>query len=173
MRNMILSFLILMSACGQNSSSKNTDTLTQNNSDNYSGIYEYVYPNNTPDLIENHFIVLTMDGSKLAGFYYGTSDEFDEAREGYLPSFFVAKMEDLKIISDSISFTLNVKNSDLLTQAIDLKYKSTYEALNAGFKNWENKISTLPRNYKGIFKDSKTIFFRGDQEYLNKTFKKK
>ena len=114
-----------------------------------------------------------LDGNKLTGYYYGTSDEFDEAREGYLPAFFVKKIDNLEIMGDSIRFTLNVNNSDFLTQPVDLKYKSTEDALNSGYKNWENKIPTSPKNYVGVFKDDKTIFFKGEQEFLNKTFNKK
>jgi hypothetical protein len=173
MRNVIFGFILLLSASSQNNFPKNSMAQTNINSDDYSGTYEYVYLDNTSDLKENHFIVLAIEGGKLTGVYYGTSDEFDEAREGYLPGFFVTKMDDLKIISDTITFTLKVNNDDFLTAAIDLKYKSTKEAINAGYKNWENKIPTNPKYYKGTFKDSKTLYFKGQQEFLDKTFKKK
>ena len=172
MRNVILSLLIVFSARGQHSFPKLSDKQTDNN-DKYSGVYEYVYPDNTSDLIENHFIILTTVDNKLTGYYYGTSDEFDEAREGYLPAFFVAKMDNLLIKGDTIRFTLKADNSDFLTSAVDLKYKSTKDAVDAGYKIWENKISTKPTNYIGLFKNEKTIFFKGELEFLNKTFKKK
>lgn len=171
LRNVILSLLIVFSARGQNSSPKLSDKQTDNNK--YSGVYEYVYPDNTPDLIENHFIVLSTVNNKLTGYYYGTSDEFDEAREGYLPAFFVAKMDNLLIKGDTIRFTLKADNSDFLTSAVDLKYKSTKDAVDAGYKIWKNKISTKPTNYIGLFKNDKTIFFKGELEFMNKTFKKK
>jgi hypothetical protein len=169
MRSMILILLIVFSACGQNSSPKNSDKET----DKYNGVFEYVYPGNTSELIENHFIVFATVDNKLKGYYYGTSDEFDEAREGYLPAFFVAKMDNLIISGDTIRFILKVDNSEFLTKAVDLKYVSTKDAIDAGYKNWENKIPTIPKEYIGLFKDEKTILFTEEQEFLNKTFQKK
>jgi hypothetical protein len=171
MKKMIIALLIIFYACGQNNSSKNSDN--QIKKDNLSGVYEYVYPNNTPELTENHFIVLETTQNQLSGYYYGTSDEFDEEREGYLPAFFVAKMHNLKIVNDTINFTLIVNNDDFLTKAVDLKYKSTNDALKAGYKNWENLIPTEPKSYKGIFKNSSTIVFNEEDEFLTKTFKKR
>ena len=143
------------------------------NIDRYCGIYEYIYPDNTPDLIENHFIVISKIDNKLTGLYYGTSDEFDEAREEYLPAFFVSKMDSIEIKEDTLRFILIVHNSDFLTKAVDLRFKSTKEAIKAGYKKWENKISTIPKRYQGVFSDKRTLFFKGEQDFLSKTFKKK
>jgi len=172
MRNLIFSLLFTLSAFGQLSTQKITvhiiDTF-----DKYIGVYEYVYPYNTDDLIENHFIVLSKVDNKLTGYYYGTSDEFDLAREGYIPAFFVSKMDNLKIKGDTITFKLNVENADFLTKAVDLKYKSTKEAIHAGYKNWKNKITTNPKYYQGLLKNYKMIVFKGDQQSLYKTFNKR
>jgi len=72
------------------------------------GIYRYLYEYNTVDLIENHYIEFK-DGK---AFYYGTSDDFDEAREGYLPGFFSTEILDFKISDNTIDFTVNVSNSN-------------------------------------------------------------
>ncbi len=172
MRNIVIGLFLTLIACGQTAKPpKQGDKVA--NFDKYVGIYEYVYPDNTQDLIENHFIVLTKNGDKMTGLYYGTSDEYDEAREGYLPGFFVSTMDNLQINGDTIRFVLNTKNSDFLTKSVDLKIQSTKDAINVGYKNWENKIPTNPKNYVGLIKDSETIFFKGEMEFMNKTFKKK
>ncbi|MBP6935273.1 MAG: hypothetical protein KBB61_06890 [Paludibacteraceae bacterium] len=172
MKNLVIGLFLTLISCGQNPNPQNQGDKVSN-FDKYVGIYEYVYPNNTQDLNENHFIVLTKSKDKLTGLYYGTSDEFDEAREGYLPGFFVSPMDDLKINGDTISFVLNTNNSDFLTKTVDLKIQSTKEAIGSGYKNWDNKISTNPKTYVGLIKDFETIFFKGEQDFMNKTFTKK
>ncbi|MFH0992685.1 MAG: hypothetical protein V1799_22025 [bacterium] len=172
MKIFFFGLFLTLTAFGQHSHEQKQ--LKQNiDVDRYTGIYEYVYRYNSPGLKENHYIVLSRSSNTLAGLYYGTSDEFDESREGYLPGFFVAQMDSLKIHGDTIRFTLKVANSDFLTTAVDLNIKSTTEALKAGYKNWGNKIPTSPKKYAGLIQDSVTIFFKGEKEFLNKTFKKK
>jgi hypothetical protein len=172
MRIMLFGLLMTLIACGQNpNAQKEADKLA--NLDRYLGVYEYQNPDNTEDFIENHSIVLTKNKDHLTGFYYGTSDEFDDAREGYLPGFFVSTMDNIQISGDTIRFVLHTSNSDFLTQAVDLKIQSTKAAINSGYKNWDNNISTKAKNYIGLLKDSETIFFKGKMDFLNKTFKKK
>jgi hypothetical protein len=83
-----------------------------------SGIYEYIYEHNTKDLIENHYIKLDEINGKISGTYYGTSDDFDEAREGYLPGFFKTDMLDMFINDSTINFTVKVNSSDIVEKAI-------------------------------------------------------
>ena len=172
-KKIIISSIFLFYACGQNNSSQNTDNQIKNKKDNFIGVYEYIYPDNMPDLIENHYIVIDTFHNQLTGYYYGTSDEFDEAREGYLPAFFVSKMQNLKIMNDTIYFTLIVNNDDFLTKPVALEFKSTNDALKAGYKNWGNSITTEPKYYKGAIKNSSTIVFDEEDEFLIKIFKKK
>lgn len=82
------------------------------------GIYEYVYEYNTRDLIENHYLEFIRTNGKIDGYYYGTSDDFDEAREGYLPGFFSARMKDLVVQGPNISFEVEVKDADLFSRPI-------------------------------------------------------
>jgi hypothetical protein len=105
MRKLYWLILVSLISCEQGEETKQRNPeiikkLTQ--AQNIDGCYEYIYPDNTSDLIENHYIVL----KNGTGLYYGTSDEFDEARTEYLPGFFVVPMQNLSIDNDSIRFKL-------------------------------------------------------------------
>ena len=57
--------------------------------------------------MENHYVELSMRADSVTGRYYGTTDDFDSAREGYRPGFFVTTMNDLRIADGTISFSLS------------------------------------------------------------------
>ena len=139
----------------------------------FEGTYHYVYPYNTADLIEDHYIVFENNANGTTGRYYGTSDEFEENREEHLPGFFVAEMKDLKTYGDSITFKLILKDDDVFTNPIAIDIHSAKEARQKGFENWEYaKYLTLSKDYIGIIKGD-SIFFKGSIPLLNKSFKKK
>ena len=103
------------------------------------GVYEYVYEHNTADLIENHY--LEFNDKRL--FYYGTSDDFDEAREGYYPGFFMSQTEDIERNGNIIYFNLKVSDSIFYKQPITPLYQAT------GNEPWDNGIRYDSRNYQG------------------------
>jgi len=114
--------------------------------------YEYVYPYNTPDLIENHYIVLDTSGPALTGWYYGTSDEFDSAREGYLPGFFVAPMADVEVSAEAISFALS-RPERFFSSPVPREYRSA-DAVPAGLiGEWAIQVTTASRTYGGTVTD--------------------
>src|SRR5688572_5727348 len=81
-------------------------------------MYRYTYPYNTDGLKEDHYIVIdTIDGAKQ-GWYYGTTDDFDRAREGYKPGFYVAAMQKLQLTPTSISFALTIDPANVFTQPV-------------------------------------------------------
>jgi hypothetical protein len=131
----------------------------------YVGTYKYTYQ-------ENSYIVLKSTNVILTGYYYGTSDEFDENRAGYYPSYFVAKLENLKIENDSINFTLNIESNDLFEKPIKLGVFSSEDARKNGYKEWDGKMPTSPKKFIGQFIDSNTIYFKGSFDFLDKTFKR-
>lgn len=104
--------------------------------DSLIGVYEYVYEYNTKNLTENHYIVLKSDNNSVAGRYYGTSDDFDDAREGYLPGFFVAPMRQLSIQGQKISFQIELQADDLFIKPIELSTRSSQEVDRKKNKRW-------------------------------------
>jgi len=114
--------------------------------------YEYVYPYNTPDLIENHYLVLDTAGPEPRGWYYGTSDEFDSAREGYLPGFFVAPMSDVQVSAGAISFALS-RPARFFSSPVPREYRSA-DAVPAGrLGDWAVQVTTASRTYGGTVTD--------------------
>lgn len=112
---------------------------TKKHSTKLIGIYEYVYEYNTNDLIENHY--LEFKENKI--FYYGTSDDFDEAREGYFPGFFFTEISNPSLIANQLNFSLTVNDS--------LFYKKPITPLNQITENelWEIGIRNNTRKYNG------------------------
>jgi len=95
-----------------------SENIKSENSDSLMGVYEYVYEYNSEDLIENHYIEIKEKNKNISGVYYGTSDDFDEAREGYLPGFFKAEMKNIKITAKNIIFEIYVSNADMYKKPI-------------------------------------------------------
>jgi hypothetical protein len=112
-------------------------------------VYEYVYPYNTPDLIENHTIELDASGATPRGWYYGTSDEFDQAREGYLPGFFVAPMSNLMLTESTISFTLD-RPDRLFVAPVPLEYRSADDVPEGLIEEWTVSLPNESRSYHGV-----------------------
>ncbi len=111
-------------------------------------VYEYAYPYNTPDLIENHFIVLEGEGGQARGWYYATSDEFDSAREGYLPGFFVAEMADLVLSATSISFSLT-RPEKFFAAPVPLAYRDVASLPPDLLGDWSVPLPVASRAYIG------------------------
>ena len=109
-------------------------------------VYEFVYPYNTATLVENHYIELSMHGASVRGRYYGTTDDFDSAREGYLPGFFATTMNDLRIDGGTISFTLAPWDyyTAPRTPGMDPDASTTDET------RWKGPQLASSRSYRGV-----------------------
>ncbi|CAL2086374.1 hypothetical protein T190607A02C_20302 [Tenacibaculum sp. 190524A02b] len=117
-------------------------TYTNVNLTHWLGTYKYTYEYNTYDFKEDHYLVI----KPKEIYYYGTSDDFDQAREAYLPGFFKTKVNTFKITKDSLYFSITVDNSFFYKEPIipnTTSYKKT---------NWNEQIMSTRRDYKGIIK---------------------
>ena len=114
---------------------------------NLNGIFEYTYPYNTDDLKENHFIEFKNKNGKIAGTYFGTSDDFDEAREGYEPGFFQSTMVDLLANGEAIKFKVKVIASDFYAKPVTPLFKNTKNP------KWPNTVRSFEREYTGTVKN--------------------
>jgi hypothetical protein len=81
-------------------------------------MYKYAYPHNTRTLIEDHYIVIDTIGGTARGWYYGTTDDFDDAREGYQPGFYVAPMRDLRFGRGTIAFSVKLDPEQIFTDPL-------------------------------------------------------
>jgi len=103
------------------------------------GVYEYVYEHNTDDFTENHYLEFKADEA----IYYGTSDDFDDGREGYFPGFFSSKINDLKERKDKINFSLTVNDSIFHIKPVT-PLRQTQDG-----GSWKNGLTSNTRRYDG------------------------
>lgn len=158
---MMMKFLILpvfiMISCSSSNNSQDYDNPTELEDKNDSliteyrqfiGDWEYEYPHNAASLIENHYITFKVENKNLIGIYYGTSDDFDVAREGYYPGFFVQQMDKLNIdsIDDSFSFQLQIDENSLFTEPIPLTGNTD---VGKNIEKWNYGLEFNNRKYQG------------------------
>ena len=141
---------------------------------NISGTYIWKYPDELATAIdEDNKIIIKKNNNKFEGLFYGTTDEFDRAREGYLPGYFVLNMEELRIDGDTVRFILQPKINDFFNEYIGIPVSSSQEAINKGLTHWsklDNFTFITTKKYQGLL-DSQTIYFEKDA--YNGMFEKK
>lgn len=80
--------------------------------------YHYAYEEPVRQPAEDEIIALRYHQKAVDLVFWGTTDEFDEAREGYLPGFFVLNGEDLVQKGDTLSFTLSIKGKKVFEKPV-------------------------------------------------------
>lgn len=159
----VLFALLMVVGCVRESDNDNS----QSRINEYIGIYRHEHEHNTDTLIEDHYIVLDIIDEELVGRYYGTSDEFDEAREGYYPGFFVLDMQNLVIDRGHISFSLVLKENETFEFPVDIEYKSSSEISLESNPLWINSHMQGERTYEGTIEHDKiTLNFGYDTRVL-------
>ncbi len=107
------------------------------------------------------------DGQVASGYFWGTSDEFSEAREGYYPGFFVLPMEALQHHGDGFSFALDSRKTQFLSGPVKVTVHSTAEALKQGAHLWmqESKFFQDSVGYQASFSKDGLIIHKGKSKY--------
>ncbi len=159
--------LVVLSSCKQGESTRrNTQELSaspekplvkssENTLEDLVGLWKFTYPY-SGSLIEDHYMKIGQEGTGLSGAYYGTTDDFDRAREGYLPGFFRADMQDISFNNDTLSFRLEIREDELYQEPIPLTLNS---GISYGGEKWEYGISFKEKEYKGIYKNGRVVLF--------------
>lgn len=119
----------------------------------------FVYHQPPYSRCEDYMLQLTVrDGSIIDGYFWGTSDEFEGAREGYLPGFFVLRLQDIRNNDTGFTFVLNMENNKFFSGPVDVSIHSSEEALKHGYHIWrqDDYSASFPRkiNYKVKYNNS-------------------
>ena len=80
--------------------------------------YHYAYVKPVPQPAEDEIIALRYYQKAIDLVFWGPTDEFDDAREGYLPGFFVLSGENLVLKEDTLSFTLSIKGEKVFERPV-------------------------------------------------------
>ena len=67
---------------------------------------------------EDRILALKYQKNVVRLYFWGTTDEFVSAREGYYPGFFVAEARNLKIEKDRMRFDLSLDGNQLFDDAV-------------------------------------------------------
>ncbi|WP_053470368.1 MULTISPECIES: hypothetical protein [unclassified Flavobacterium] len=108
----------------------------------------------------------------LIGLFYGNTDLFDQAREGYEPGFFVANVQVEPAGENSLQVNIRATASDILENPVSPPIKSTKEALEKGNKKWEITEIDIFRELIFEIKNPKELILKSDLGLEDKTFKK-
>lgn len=107
------------------------------------------------------------DGKVATGYFWGTSDEFSEAREGYYPGFFVLPMENIQNHGDGFSFVLDSRKTQFLSGPIKVTFHSTADALKKGGHLWMQwaKVFQDSVGYQASFSKEGIVIHKHKSKY--------
>jgi hypothetical protein len=122
------------------------------------GVYRYVQPSATPD--EDFYIVID---NASQGRIYGTSDLIEvNSRDSYTPGFFVANMNGIKMVGDSLYFS----KGDYFTKPFPLALRSSAAVLKQGGVIWKtgstfdvDKKATINKKFAAKVSGDSIVFY--------------
>lgn len=110
-----------------------------------------------PDLkFPDSYLELIFENNQVKqGLFWGDTDEFDDAREGYECGFFILSVSRIRQKGDSLFFILDARKEKFFTSPIPLNITSSQEAIKKGCQLWDIGISDSVVSYAArISKDS-------------------
>ena len=84
------------------------------------------------------------------GYFRGTTDEFDNAREGYEPGYFVVPLRNVRLEKDVMTFSIYADDATILQNPVKCAECGIVDAVNNG-ELWKNNASYL-KGKKADFK---------------------
>lgn len=96
--------------------------------------YLYDYPDSECE--DNIIGLCYREGQIVDGYFWGTSDEFSDSREGFYPGFCVLKMEQIICQGADLNFVLDSRNQGYFSGPVDVNVHSSDEALRQGYGLW-------------------------------------
>lgn len=127
----------------------------------------YVYDVPGSDSEDNILELSFKNGSVVGGYFWGTSDEFCEGREGYYPGFFVLRLSQIHHDGGNLSFVLNSKGMSYCSGPVDASVHSTEEAQRRGSHEWmqDARFFTDSIRYCGTFREDGFLLSKEKSKY--------
>ena len=130
--------------------------------------YYYYYSNYPSHDCEDNIIEFSYkNGEIVDGYFWGTSDEFRDAREGFYPGFFVLRLEQISNKKDSIVFTLDSRKTQYLSGPVNIRHHSSDEALKHGYHHWRqnDKFFQDSVRYCGTFQKGNLVLHKDKSNF--------
>jgi hypothetical protein len=141
---------------------------------------------NQPNMCDE-VIVMTFSEDATKCYFYGTSDEFMDSREGFLPGFITLEATNVMMENGRISLTFNSTNHNFYSQPIELFLHTDKDIKSAGYRLWLQaaincwmKIdmegtydnSTLLLTNKTIAPNKTKVFRKVSKDFVTSTYKR-
>ncbi len=98
----------------------------------------YYYHRDKNSENEESVLALEIIDYSTTGLFWGTTDEFDSAREGFLPGYFVLPLADVYERGDTISFSLSSCENSLFEKPLNVMNSTADKAREDGNRRYKN-----------------------------------
>ena len=129
----------------------------------HKNIYEGIYKYSDEYSDAPAYLVISGTGSKLSGEFYASSDEFDDAREGYEPGFFQAKLQNIR--PNENGFAFDIKPDKFFVKPLSPLARQT------DFSVWTTvSMNIKSKTYQAVYSGSRITLKCNCPEMDDRTF---